>query len=293
MDPIWQILVNGVGLGAVYGLVAVGIQLIIGVSGVPNFANGQFYMLGGYVLFLILGFVGIGYFPSLFLCILILAGIGAIAERISIRPLMERPRSAGLISTLALGMFIEGLILILFTAEPKTINTPYSGIILSIGDVSLSVQRIIMAVGGVGAFVLADFFVRKTKVGKGLRAMSQNKQACRIFGIDIFKMSRIAFMLGVALAAFAAGLVVPLFALSPFMGSFIIFKAFAVVIIAGIGEIRGVMFAALLVGLTESLASFYIDPLFRDVTAFLFMICVLLIRPQGIFGEKSDLLFAK
>lgn len=292
MQLLWQVLFNGIGIGGIYCLVAVGLQLVAGVIRIPNFATGQYYMLSAYAVYFLLD-IGIGYFPSVLFAVLIIGGIGVISEKIIVEPLLERPMTAGLLSTLGLALILEGLALTLFGSFPRSVITPYSETIIRIGDVYFSQQRLMVILGGIGAFISTDFFIMKTKVGKALRAMAQNKEACKVFGIDIYKMGIISFTIGVALAGFAAALVAPLVSICPSLGSLVLFKAFAVIIMTGVGHFRGLIISATLLGLGESLGAAYVDPLLKDAIALLLMTLILLVRPQGLFGEKIELLFRK
>ncbi|MEM1994603.1 MAG: branched-chain amino acid ABC transporter permease [Nitrososphaerales archaeon] len=284
-----QHLVNGLLLSGIYGLVAVGLTLIYGVLEIVNFAHGEFYMLGAYFTFIASAWLGLPYYVSVILAVLSSAFIALIVERGAIRPIVERSFESKVLSTFAISMILANAVLLLFTATPRTVRTGIAGTIEFAG-VFFSVERVVALLTGYLAFLALHLFLQRTRLGKAIRAVAQNRDACYVVGIDLHKMARLTFALGIGLAGLAGALIAPIFSIEPSMGQAVVLKAFAIVIVGGFGSVKGAALAALIVGLGESLVGGYVSATLKDGLAFLIIILVLIIRPQGIFGRATRVL---
>jgi branched-chain amino acid transport system permease protein len=286
METFMLHLINGISLGAYYAVVAVGLSLVVGVVRLVNFAHGDLFMLGGYFLIFLYVDHHIPYSLSVLIVVIGMGLFGLLFERIVVRPVLDRKWRVQLIATLAASMIISNAAILIWGTTPRSAPTVYSKLILHLGPINIASQRIILIIAAVIGFVLLTLFIQRTKIGKAMRAVSQNREACLVYGISIQKVSSVTMSLSAGLAGLAAALITPLFAVWPAVGSLITLKALASVIMGGFGQTKGVIYAALLLGVVESLFAGYVSFQFRDIAAFLAMILVLLFRPQGLFGRK-------
>jgi branched-chain amino acid transport system permease protein len=282
-----QQIVNGLTLGSLYALVAAGLALIFGVVGLVNFAHGELFMVGGFALYELVSVEHLNFFLAAALTVVILAVFGAVVHEVALRRLIDKGWHVQLVATLAISILLQNIALRIWGATPKAVFTSYSFNTVVIGSVRFAQQRIIVLAVAIGAFVLLHFFIRYTKYGKAMRAVSQNRSACEVVGISIRRISLITFSIGAALSGAAAAAVGPLYDVSPTMGTLLTLKAFAVVIMGGFGNVVGAIYAAFVLGIAESLTSAYVSSAYADAVAFGAMILVLLLRPQGLFGQRA------
>jgi len=279
-------LVHGLTLGSLYAMVAAGLALMFGVVRLINFAHGEFYMLGGYAFWYAYAVLGWPYPVAGLAAVAAMGLFGLAYERAVIRTILSRTWHVQLIATLATSITLTNLAILLFGTQPKEVPTRLSAAILDVGGVRLAWQRIVVLVVAVALFAGLEWFVGHTKLGKAMRAMSQNREACAVVGIDVQHVALAAFGLSAGLAAAAAAVVSPLFNIFPDVGALLTLKAFAAVIVGGFGFVKGAIAAAFLIGLAESLAAGYVSYAYKDAIAFVVMVAVLLVRPQGLFGRR-------
>ncbi|HEX9910040.1 MAG TPA: branched-chain amino acid ABC transporter permease [Desulfatiglandales bacterium] len=279
-----QHLANGLLISGIYALVAVGFTLIFGVLGVINFAHGEFYMLGAFIIFFFAGQMGVSYYWSIPLSILASLMVGILVERTSIRPLLEKSFESMVICTFAVSMILMNGTLLIWGAEPRIIQSPLSAPV-SLLEIAFTYQRLLVLVVAIAISIALHLFLQRTKPGKAIRAAAQNKEACQAVGIDIAQISRLTFGLGIGLCGLAGALVAPVYSVFPTMGQIAMFKIFAIVILGGLGNVKGALLAALILGLGESLIAGYVSATLKDGLAFLVMLFILLLRPEGIFGK--------
>jgi branched-chain amino acid transport system permease protein len=266
-------LVHGLTLGSLYAMVATGLALMFGVVRLINFAHGEFYMLGGYAFWYAYGELGLPYPAAALVATAAMGVFGLVYERSVIRTILSRTWHVQLIATLATSITLTNLAILVFGTQPKEVPTRLSSAIVEVGGVRLAWQRVVVLAAAVVIFAGLEWFVTRAKLGKAMRAMSQNREACAV-GISA------------ALAGAAAALVSPLFNIFPDVGSLLTLKAFAAVIVGGFGFVKGAIAAAFLIGLAESLAAGYVSYAYKDAIAFVVMVLVLLVRPQGLFGRR-------
>jgi branched-chain amino acid transport system permease protein len=279
-----QHLANGLLISGIYALVAVGFTLIFGVLGVINFAHGEFYMLGAFIIFFFAGQMGVSYYWSIPLSILASLMVGILVERTSIRPLLEKSFESMVICTFAVSMILMNGALLIWGAEPRIIQSPLSAPVSLLG-IAFTYQRLLVLMVAIAISIALHLFLQRTKLGKAIRAAAQNKEACLAVGIDIAQISRLTFGLGIGLCGLAGALVAPVYSVFPTMGQIAMFKIFAIVILGGLGNVRGALLAALILGLGESLIAGYVSATLKDGLAFLVMLFILLLRPEGIFWK--------
>jgi len=281
-----QFLANGLSVGLGYGLAAVGLALVFGILEQVNFAHGEIYMVGAFTLWFLGQSMGMPYWLGYPVMVAAMAAFGLLLAEVVFLPTLNRPFETVILATLAVSIILQNLVRLVFGATPLHIDSPLDGTTLELGGVLFFGQRIFVAVVAVVALAGLVAFLRRTETGRAMRAMAQNKDACLMVGIDIRRVTRITAAAGAALCALASGAMAPMFDLYPNMGTDVVFKSFAVVIIGGMGNISGAMLAGLLLGVAESFASGMLGATYRDGVGFALMIIMLLLRPQGIFGKS-------
>jgi branched-chain amino acid transport system permease protein len=295
----FQVLFQGLALGSIYALVALGFVLIIRATNVVNFAQGDFAMLGGYamVLFLV-GMPGnpdlalpalslsLPYWVAIVLTVVVMGAIGLAFNYGVYYPLRNRPFLPVLISTLGASIFLQNSVLAVFNPQPRPLDKllPVDGV--TIGGVFLDSQYLVILAFTIAAVAFQYFLFEHTLLGKKLQAVSQDKDMARLLGIPVSLMIIITFVYSAVLGGLAGVLVSPILFVSIGLGSAIALKAFAATIIGGFGDIAGAIVGGLIIGLVESFAAYYVSVPYKDAYAFVFLFLVLLVRPQGIFGEK-------
>ena len=286
MEDLLEQLIHGLTLGSMYAMVAAGLALMFGVVRLINFAHGEFFMLGAYAFWFAYRAVGLPYPVAGLVAAGIMGGFGIVYERTVIRSILDRSWHVQLIATLATSITLTNLAIIVFGTQAKEVPTGLSSRILEIGEVRIAWHRLLVLGMSLLVFAALHWFVRRTKTGKAMRAMSQNREACAVVGVDVERVALATFALSAVLAGAAAALVTPLFSIFPDMGALLTLKAFAAVIVGGFGYVQGAIAASFLIGITESLAAGYISYAYKDAIAFVIMIAVLLWRPQGLFGRR-------
>jgi len=279
-----QQVVNGVVNGGIYSLIAVGLTMIFGVLDIINFAHGELYMIGAYLVFV---FAVLLKLPFALACVLSLLGgaaLGVILERVAFRPLQGRPMANQLIASMGLSIVLANGSAMIFSPTPRHIPSPFRDIPLEVWGVNFSLLRVLILVISVAIIVGLTLFVNRTWIGLAMRTMAQDLTTSYLMGIDTRRVRQITFALGSALAATAGVLVGPLLVVEPHMGGVAVLKAFAIVIMGGMGNIPGAIVAALILGVAESLAAGYIGAGFKEVIAFTLMILILLVKPSGILS---------
>ena len=277
---------HGLTLGSMYAMVATGLALMLGVARLINFAHGEFFMLGAYAFWFGYSELGLPYPLAGALAVALMTGWGILYERTVIRAILPRSWHVQLIATLATSIVLTNLAIIVFGTQPKEVPTVLSSRILDVGGLRLAWQRLLVLGGSLIVFWVLHRFVTRTRIGRAMRAMSQNREACAVVGVDVQQVALVTFAVSAALAATAATLVSPLFNVFPDMGTGMTLKAFAAVVTGGFGYVNGAIAASFLIGITEALAGSYISYAYKDAIAFLVMIAVLLWRPQGLFGRR-------
>jgi branched-chain amino acid transport system permease protein len=279
-------IINGIVLGSIYAMVAVGLTLIFGVLETVNFAHGEFYMLGAYMMWIFCRQMNLPYALSVPASVIVLAFFGLIVERIAVRPFIERDWRFPIISTLGVSIFVQNAVLLTIGSEPRTVSTAFSVSNIKVLGAVVSYQGILVVVVSSLLFLSFHLFVTKTKLGKVIRAVSQNKEACHVVGINVQKIYSITFVIGIGIAGLGGALVGPLFALYPTMGFLLGLKSYAVIIMGGFGNVKGAICAAFILGIAESLFGGYLAYEWKDALSFALLILTLLFKPHGLFGKR-------
>ena len=285
MSFFFNQVIIGIQLGSQYVLVALGLTLIFGILDISHFAHGHMYMIGAYLLYIVMVLGGINYWIALVVCMAALSIAGILVERAVYRPLRGQPQINTFIAAIGLILFLETLVR---GIQPKALSvTKPIDKNLSFLGMSMEVQRLIVIIGAVVFIVLLQIFIKRTRVGTAIEAMAQDREGAALVGISVNRMSALTFAIATALAAAAAVLMAPLAFISPEMGSVLILKAFVIVVIGGLGSMKGAIVGGYLLGILEALAIAYISSAYKDVFAFGILIIILAIRPTGLFGGRE------
>lgn len=281
---------NGLIVGSLYCLIAIGLTMIFGVMRISNFAHGDFSMLGAYIALYFIAVVSgwFGWIGSLVAAAIGVGIIGFFVERFLFRRLLTRWTDIDIIM-LSIGLFIllENGARLVFGPTPKMIPDPFGNTSVNLLVVSTSTLRLLSFVISCVAIFLLQLFLIKTKVGVAIRATSQNRNAALLMGINISFIYSLTFVVGSALAGFGGVLYGTIFAIFPTMGAMPTLKAFAVTILGGMGNIRGAIFGGFILGVAETLGGNYISMQYKNAIGFIMIILVLLVIPNGLFGEKQ------
>ena len=280
-----QLLLNGIVIGVIYALVAMGLSLIFGVLEIVNFAHGEFYMLGAMLAYFLSMNVGLGYGPTVLVVTAVAVALGYVLYEALLGSLRGQSFERSILLTLGLSMVLQNGAVFLFTTTPRMMQTRYSYSNVLVGDVRVSVMRLFALGLGLLAFAALYLILYRTRVGRAMRGVAQNREAALMVGIDPRAVSRLAVAIGIGLSGLAGAALAPVYAVHPLMGFSFVFKAFAIIIIGGLGNISGAAMAAVALGILESVAGGFLPLVMADALAFIAMIAILLVRPQGLFGR--------
>lgn len=283
---VFQALISGLFMGGIYSLVAIGFTLILGVLGIINFAQGALMVVGMYITLWLFTTYGIDPYLSLPISVLALFLVGALIQRFTIRPIMDAPAHNQLLLTLGITLFIVNLIMVLFKADPRVIQSDISGTRMFIGEVMISFPRLVAFAGGITIATALFLFMGRTDLGKAIRASAEEREGSALVGINVKRIHLIAFGLGAACAGAAGVLMTPFFTLTPTAGDTFIMIMFAVVVLGGMGNMLGSLLGGIIIGLVESLGAVFLPGSSRLLGVFLVFILILLFRPTGLLGKK-------
>jgi branched-chain amino acid transport system permease protein len=299
MNYLLQQLVNGIALGAIYGLIAIGYTMVYGIIGMINFAHGEIYMIGAFIsliAFMALGIAGVSFVPLALLLVLLIAMLftaayGWAVERIAYRPLRASFRLAPLISAIGMSIFLQNYVQLLQGARVKTLQpVVQGGIALTTGAFGVQVSYLQLFIVVLTVVLMAGFtyVIAATPLGRAQRAVAQDAVMAALLGVNVDRTISLTFLIGAALAA-VAGMMVLLYygVIDFFIGFSAGIKAFTAAVLGGIGSLPGAMLGGLLIGLIEALWSGYASVEYKDVMVFLVLVLVLVLRPSGLFGRPE------
>lgn len=278
----------GAAIGCIYVLLATGLNLVFGVMKLVNFAHGELLMVGAYVSYSISTSFGVNAYLAVLLSMGIVALIGIAVERLAFRKVLGADKLNEIFVSLGLILIFDNIAVLVWGEESKRIISPFENMSLQLGEVSISYDWLIAVVFVVAILVGLLFLIKKTKIGMAMRATSQKSQASMLMGINIEHIYIFTFALGAALAGAAGSLYGIIFPFNPYIGALPTIKAFAIIILGGLGSIPGAIIGGLLYGIAEQSAVIFLGGIWRDAVAFSLLIIVLILRPKGLFGEKGD-----
>ncbi len=283
-----QQLVNGVSLGSIYALIALGYTMVYGIIKLINFAHGDVFMLGAFIGFYAIARWEMHFILALVLAMILCAVIGVIIERVAYKRLRNATRIAALITAIGVSLLIEYTVIFFRGASPEAYPTVIGNAKIEIFGAQISVQAIVILVISLVLMLMLQFIVHQTKIGKAMRAVSHDADAARLMGINVDNTISATFAIGSALAG-AAGVIFGIYytRIEPLMGVLPGLKAFVAAVLGGIGSIPGAMVGGLLLGVVETVVSALGYSLWRDAAAFVILILILILRPAGIFGKNA------
>ena len=287
MTVFFSQLINGLSLGSIYALIALGYSMVYGIILLLNFAHGDVIMVGAYMSWFVMNQLGLGPVTAVCATIITCTLLGVVIEKIAYTPLRNAPRISLLITAIGVSFFLEYTAELILGSGAKVIPAYYTNQTFRIGSVPLGLTSVITLLVTVLSMLALTFLVQKTKLGKAMRAVSFDTDAARLMGINIDRVISATFALGSGLAA-AGGVLVGIYynSIDPLMGMVPGIKAFVAAVLGGIGIIPGAMVGGIILGVVEAMVSGFISSTFRDAAAFGILIIILLYKPAGIFGKN-------
>lgn len=290
MEQLLQQVINGVSLGSIYALIALGYTMVYGIINLINFAHGDIYMIGAYVGYFCMTFLGLGVFPSLVIAMVVCAVIGVTIEKIAYKPLRNSPRITVLITAIGVSLFLQYVTMYFMKANVRS-YPPLTGILadtINLGGIIISMKQVLIVAITVILVVSLQIIVKNTRIGKAMRAVSLDKDAAELMGINVNNTISFTFALGSALAG-AAGVLVGIYynSINPLMGAMPGLKAFVAAVFGGIGLIPGAFIGGYFIGAIEVLVAGYGNSMYRDAVVFAILIVILIVKPAGLLGKNT------
>lgn len=287
MIQFMQQLINGISLGSIYALIALGYTMVYGIIKLINFAHGDIYMLGAYIGFIFATKTGMGFVPTLIVAMVFCSILGVVIEMIAYKPLRNATRITALITAIGVSYFLEASTQKVMGANPRAFPALLPKGIVNIGGVIITYQQIFILAVTVLLMIALQFVVTKTKIGRAMRAVSVDTDAARLMGVNVNQTISFTFALGSALAG-AAGVLVGIYysSINPLMGLVPGVKAFIAAVFGGIGIIPGAMIGGILIGVIEALVSGYGSSLYKDAVVYVILIIILVVKPAGLLGKN-------
>jgi Branched-chain amino acid ABC-type transport system, permease components len=276
---------NSLQLGSIYALIALGYTMVYGVLRLINFAHGDVFMVGSYAALFLAVSIHCPLLVILPLTFIAIGGLGVVIERLAYRPLRNAPRVSAVITALAVGLFLETIMLATVGPEPKKFPTLVATTMYTFGSFSTTNVQIMIIIVSIVLMIVVDLFVTKTRTGMAMRALSWDKTYAPLLGINVDRIVSITFAVGAGLASIAGifvGLAYPV--IDPYMGIMVGWKAFVSAVIGGIGSIKGAVVGGFLLGAVEILSAAFLPSTYRDMIVFGLLLVILLFKPQGFFG---------
>ena len=281
--------INGVVVGSLYVMVALGLTLIYGVLVQINFAHADIVTLGAFTAYFVTHLFSGNYFAGIAVALIVGGILGWLVNSVIFAPLRERGNELlPLIATIGVSITLQNAMLVLLGPIPYAFDTPYSNHVVRFSGIFLTVQSILIIVMSTIAIGLLYAFMKFTFLGKALRAVSQDRETAALMGINPNHLIMLTFVIASALAGMSGAMLGPVLVLTPFAGTTVIVKAFAIVIIGGFGNVEGTIIAGLIIGLIESYTTQFLDPGLIDIVVFALLLLMLAVRPTGLIAEKRE-----
>ncbi|MDE1567506.1 branched-chain amino acid ABC transporter permease [Aquabacter sp. P-9] len=286
MIELIQQTINGLAIGGVYVLIALGLTTVFGILGIAHFAHGSVSMFGGYLTYALVALHGVPLVPAIAIALAVGFLLGLAIEILAYRPVRGASHINAFIVALGLTMMVEGLNLELFGADQVVIPTDLTRV-FRIGAITIPELRLYAILAAALLILAMTLFVDRTKTGQAIRAVAQNRDAAILMGVNVNTIPLVVFAISTMLGVAAGVMVGSLFAIAPGIGEGLVVKGFAVLILGGLGSIPGAIVGGLVLGVTEAWAAGFVSSAYKDVIAFAVMIIVLLVRPEGLMGRKA------
>jgi len=287
LSQFLQHLINMLVLGGTYALLGIGLTLIFGIMKVVNFTHGELYAFGAYMMYMLVNLTGVNFFVALPLAIALGVALGALVELVLLRKLRSADIDTTMLVMIGAWIALQNAEQLAWTGVAVSINNPFPAAPLVVGPVSVAWNRVFVFVIALSLIAITYFVIQKTKLGKAMRATFQDRDTAALMGVQIGSVNTATFALGSGLAAAAGALLGPVFVAYPSMGDLAASKAFAIVILGGLGSIPGATIGGFILALVEELGAGYISSGYRDAMGFLLIIVILLFRPTGLFARKE------
>jgi branched-chain amino acid transport system permease protein len=284
LEILAQAVVNGLLIGGVYALVSIGVTLIFGVVKIVNFAQGEFVMIGMYISYFLATYWGIDPLLSLFVSMPVLFVIGMLLQHFLIRRVLGLGDMPQIFLTFALSLFLLNVALLLFTANYRTVETPYSEAAIHLGPIYIAVAKLIAFAVAMALSAALWVFLRATDLGKAMRAAAQNRDVAMLMGINPDRVFAVAVGVALALAGAAGSLLMPFYPAYPLVGQVFVLMAFVAVVLGTLGNVVGALIASLMMGVAESLGIQFVGADSGLIVVFAMLLLTLAIRPSGLFG---------
>lgn len=284
-------LINGISLGSIYAIIALGYTMVYGIAKMLNFAHGDVIMVGGYMAFCAMTYLGWGVLPGILLAVVVCTVLGIVVEKLAYKPLRTAPSLTVLITAIGVSYFLQNLALLIWGSDTKVFSSVVSIPTLKLfdGQLSISGVTLVTVVSCIIIMVVLMLFTGKTKMGKAMRAVSEDKGAAQLMGINVNSTISVTFAIGSGLAAIAGVLLCSAYpTLMPTTGAMPGIKAFTAAVFGGIGSIPGAMVGGILLGIIEILGKAYISTQLSDAIVFAVLIIVLLVKPTGLLGKPIN-----
>ena len=288
LSVLLQAFVNGILMGGVYSLVAVGLTLIFGVMNIINFAHGSLMMLGMFTTYWLYILLGIDPYLSLLFTIPVLFFLGLLIERFLIALVLDAQEYNQLLLTLGISMFIENFALFLWSPNFRTLQVAYLQKTATIGTVMITLPKVIAFLSAIILTTFLYCFLKSTYLGKAIRAASEEKEGAMTVGINLKQIYYIVFGIGTACVGAAGALTAPFFYVQPNVGGIFVITAFVVVVLGGMGNFIGALLGGLIIGLAESVGAAFVPGQLKQFIIYAIFILVLLFKPRGLFGRSSE-----
>jgi len=284
-------LIQGISKGSIYALVALGYSMVYGIVKLINFAHGDIMMVGAYMVWFGLSVLKLPFAVAVLFSVMVCAVLGVVIEKLAYKPLRKSARISLLITAIGISLLLQNVIQLVFEAKSREVKNYYPAIfseVITIGGFAIEITTIITIVVSVISMVALWLFITKTKMGKAMRAVSEDTATAKLMGINVDRVISFTFFIGSILASIAAILFVGKYSnvTRPTMGSMLGLKAFIAAVFGGIGSVPGAVLGGFAIGILESVAISYISPSYSDAIVFGILILVLLFRPNGIFGSN-------
>ena len=288
MSQFLQQVINGLSLGSIYALIALGYTMVYGIIKLINFAHGDIYMLGAYVAFITTTYFGFSFFPAMIASMVVCGILGVLIERIAYKPLRHATRIAALITAIGVSYVLEYTTQYVMGSEVKTYPTLLSNASFTLGPVTISMQQVYIFTITIVLMIDLQLIIKKTKMGRAMRAVSVDEDAAKLMGINVDTTISFTFLLGSSLAG-VAGILVGIYynSIDPLMGMIPGLKAFIAAVFGGIGSVPGAMIGGLFIGIAETMVVAYGSSLYRDAIVYLILILILIIKPDGLLGKNQ------
>lgn len=288
MDVFLQSMISGILIGGVYALIGIGLTIIFGVMRIINFAHGDLLMVGMYMTYYLFTLIHIDPFISIAITIPLMFLFGAFLQKVFINPVLGALPQNQILLTIGLGLVMSNTVMLAFTSDYKILTTTYSSASFNVLGISVSTPLLISFAITIAITAILYWFLYQTDTGQAVRATAQDRGAAQLMGINVKRMSIIAFGLGASLAGAAGSLISPTYYIFPQVGSVFTLKAFVITVLGGMGSIVGATLGGVLIGIAESVGGVYFGSGWKDVIVFILFLLVLLFKPSGLLGTSKD-----